>query len=105
MTAEEFGELCSECLKKLRELAPNPATRYKPHGSTGNLAFNAVKIEVIDTGTIRLYIDEAVAPYMKYTNEPWKHGKNPNEGWFDRAYETIAEFIANKTGGIKNDIA
>lgn len=86
--------LCKECETYLRSAAP-----YK----TGNLRFNAIKIKIVG-GTCQLYVDEKIAPYMKYTNEPWKHGKNPNEGWFDRAAQHIAQLIAERLkGDIQDD--
>lgn len=109
MTSTEFLLLCRECESILRARAP-----YK----TGNLRYNAIKLEMIDAHTCRLYVDEDIAPYMKYTNEPWeekeipmgnfKEGetttrmrtwKNPNEGWFDKAAEEIAQHIARRTRG------
>lgn len=54
---------------------------------------------MINMHKCKLYVDENIAPYMKFTNEPWEHGKNPNEGWFDRAAQTIAEHIARSTKG------
>ncbi len=93
MTSNEFAALCKECESILRMNAP-----YK----TGNLRFNAIKLEMTDANTCVLYVDENIAPYMPYTNEPWinRQGKNPNEGWFDRAVEKIAWHIAMRTGGI-----
>lgn len=85
--------------------------------ATGNLRDNAIKIEIVGN-TCRLYVDDSIAPYMPYTNEPWeqklikmgnfKKGEtvtrlrtwsNPNEGWFDRVVQLIAEHIAKKLGG------
>lgn len=83
-------KLCKECEAILRAAAP-----YK----TGNLRYNAIKIEMPSPNTCRLYVDEEIAPYMKYTNEPWKTGKNPNEGWFDKAAEQIAMHIARRVKG------
>lgn len=44
---------------------------------------------------------DGMAPYMKYTNEPWSNFKeplngksNPNEGWFDKAAADAAREIA-----------
>lgn len=91
MTQSDFFALCRECETILRMSAP-----YK----TGNLRYNAIKIKMPDANTCVLYVDEKVAPYMKYTNEPWKSGKNPNEGWFDKAAQRIAWHIAERTGGI-----
>ena len=90
MTSKAFSVLCKECEQMLRNAAP-----YK----TGNLRYNAIKIELIGN-VCRLYVDEEIAPYMKYTNEPWTNGKkNPNEGWFDKAAEKIMRHIADKMGG------
>ena len=86
----EFYTLCRECQEILKAAAP-----YK----TGNLRYNAIKLEIVGN-TCRLYVDEEIAPYMKYTNEPWENGKkNPNEGWFHRAVKKIAQHIAERTRG------
>lgn len=82
---------------------PNPATRYKPGGSTGNMAFNALKYE-IRGGSIFVYIDENIAPYVPYTNEPWLSAfwggrKNPNEGWCDRFADAVVDMLAQKLKG------
>lgn len=90
MTSNEFISLCKECEAYLRSVAPY---------DTGNLRYNAVRLEIMDDNTCKLYVDEKMAPYMKYTNEPWQHGKNPNEGWFDRAVEHIVELMAQRIGG------
>ena len=104
MTSSEFTKLCRECERILRESAP-----YK----TGNLRYNAIKLEMVDANTCRLYVDEKIAPYMKYTNEPWtpkltvengvvtraRLNKNPNEGWFEQVVQKIAEHIARRTKG------
>lgn len=96
MTFEQFRDLCKECEAYLRDVA-TPV-------DTGNLRDYGVKLEIRDDFTARLYIDEEEAPYMKYTNEPWKHGKNPNEGWFDRAAQHIAQLIAERLkGDIRDD--
>lgn len=69
----------------------------------GNLALNALKYEI--TGdTIDISVDESIAPYMPYTNEPWFsdkwHGKqNPNEGWWQRFAEEFAKRLATKLKG------
>lgn len=90
MTWSEFDELCAECEEILRDAAPV---------DTGHLREYGVQ-RVMYNNTCVLYIDETEAPYMKYTNEPWNNGKkNPNEGWFDRAAEQIAAYIANKLQG------
>lgn len=72
---------------------------------TANLKNFAVKVEIAQDEA-HLYVDERIAPYMKYTNEPWYNfapplfGKtNPNEGWFDRAVVGAFIYMAEKTGG------
>lgn len=90
MTSTDFIVLCKECEQMLRMAAP-----YK----TGNLRYNAIKLEIMTTNEVKLYVDENIAPYMKYTNEPWKRGKNPNEGWFDRAAERIANYMTTRLQG------
>ena len=79
----------------IRELAPK---------DTGNLAYNAIQLERVDDETFKIYIDEAIAPYMPFTNEQWlsarwRGKKNPNEAWFNRAAEIIIHNIAADLGG------
>lgn len=109
MTRKNFAALGRECAEILRKLAPI---------DTGNLRYNAIRIEMPDEDTIVIYVDESIAPYMPYTNEVWRQKlikmgnflpgqvvermrtwRNPNEGWFDRAARTIALYVAQKTGG------
>lgn len=49
---------------------------------TGNLAINSIRI--IDNA---VYIGGEIADYAIFTNEPWinRPGKNPNEGWVQKA--------------------
>lgn len=90
MTPEEFQKLCEELYQYLKQFVPR---------DSGNLCDNAVLIEFTDGGNeCRIYVDEAIAPYMPFTNEPWLspkwHGKqNPNEYWWDSAAESIAAKI------------
>lgn len=70
---------------------------------TWNMAVNALKIEATENGVI-IYIDEAVAPYVFYTNEPWISPwwggkKNPNEGWFDKIAVEVVFFLGQFLGG------
>ena len=109
MTYEEFVSLGKECKEIIKQMAPI---------KTGNLRYNAIRVDTPDDKTFVIYVDENIAPYMKYTNEEWhrkiiKMGnfvpgevvermstwKNPNEGWFDRAARTVALYVASKTGG------
>lgn len=95
MTDSDFANLCERALQELRARAPK---------RTGNLANNGVRLVFVSKKEALLYVDEAVAPYMPYTNEPWlspywNGKKNPNEGWFDRAAEGIAEMISSLAKG------
>jgi hypothetical protein len=99
----EQQAIIAECEALIRAKAPNPVTRAQ-RKSTGNLASNAVQSENESPGVWVLYVDESIAPYMPYTNEPWLserwHGKkNPNEGWFDRLAKEVMELIATRLGG------
>jgi len=110
MTSAQFKSLGEEALNILTSLAPI---------DTGNLRYNAIRIEWINENSFELYVDERIAPYMPYTNEVWRQKlikmgnflpgqvvermrtwRNPNEGWFDRAARTIALYAAQKTGGM-----
>lgn len=71
---------------------------------TGNLKENAVKLVDKGNGVWEITIDQSIAPYMPYTNEPWvspkwKSKKNPNEHWFDDAAGLIALLIAQELNG------
>ena len=84
------------------DFVPNPKTRYTK--STGNLAFNGIRIEAT-TSEIVVYVDENIAPYMPYTNEPWLsqrwHGaKNPNEGWWQRFAAELVSRVAVQLKGV-----
>ena len=71
---------------------------------TGNMRDTATKFEAISSTEFKIYIDAKEAPYVVYTNEPWKspfwRGKeNPNEGWFQKAAERFAQMLAAALGG------
>lgn len=108
MTDSQFRTLCTQAFEQFVKLVPNPNTRYLPGGSTGNMALNAAKIEFPSPDMCRIFIDPKIAPYVPYTNEPWvaerwKGKKNPNEGWFERAADYIANYVAKKVNGeVKN---
>ena len=81
---------------------PNPATRYI--SSKGNMAFNAYKYVRTLPQETEVYVDQNIAPYVSYTNEPrisprWHGKKNPNEGWWQRHADRFAQDLANKLGG------
>lgn len=71
---------------------------------TGNLRFNALRIVQLSKKHWEVYIDQKIAPYMPYTNEPWlspkwNGKKNPNEGWWDDTAKLIYEEIENAMRG------
>jgi hypothetical protein len=71
---------------------------------TGNLRYNAVRLTLVDMNTIKITVDENIAPYMVYTNEPWisprwNGRQNPNEHWWNNVIEkSIVEFIEQYYG-------
>lgn len=110
MTNADFYLLGVKAVAMLRGLAPK---------DTGNLANNAIRFQMTDN-KFEIFIDQAIAPYMPYTNEVWeqkmikmgnfKKGEtvermrtweNPNEGWFNAAALKIVDFITKEIGGIK----
>ena len=71
---------------------------------TGNLRYNSFKIEPLGNMKWKVYIDEKVAPYAPYVNEKWISPKwngktNPNEGFWERVFEFIANQISSATNG------
>lgn len=98
MTKEDFAVACGLAMKELQDFAPK---------DTGNLAFNAIKIDFEENGDewkCVISVDPSIAHYMPYTNEPWispkwKGKKNPNEGWWQWAVEFVARKIAEYLGG------
>ena len=100
MTKERFDQVCMNCVEYLKKLSPI---------DTGNLRYNAIRYEWIDENTFKIYVDKSIAPYMPYTNEPWRakrwNGKkNPNERWWQDAVEFIAQYISEELNGeIEND--
>jgi hypothetical protein len=72
---------------------------------TGNLRFNAIRYAE-HAATAAIFVDEKVAPYMKYTNEHWSkfrpplYGKlNPNYMWWNDAVVAAIYGIANVLNG------
>lgn len=97
MKNEQFTKLTDKIVEQIRSIAPV---------DTGILKYDAIRFEFLDKNTCRIYVDENIVPYMPYTNEPWLsprwHGKkNPNEGWWGRAYEYVATLVMRK---LKNSI-
>lgn len=91
----KFKRSCEKACAQLRNLAPK---------DTGNLAYNAIKIEFPSPNVCHIYVDESIAPYMPFTTRPWVHPrwhgkKNPNEGWWQSAGEFLTEYVAQQVGG------
>lgn len=81
MTKSEFRRLIDFLKLLIFDRAPK---------DTWNLASNALRVEWHGDDEVQIYIDESIAPYMPYTNEPWispkwKGKQNPNEGWWQDA--------------------
>lgn len=97
-----FSRLCNRAVSILRERAPI---------ATGNLRYNSIRYENSGPDTFTIYIDEAIAPYMPFTNEKWVDARwngteNPHEKWFQNAAEEILNMIASEFNGeIEDDNA
>jgi hypothetical protein len=94
MEKREFKRLVRDIFEVTRQQAPE---------DTGNLSENALKLVWIDQNTARIYIDEEIAPYMPYTNEPWvsswwRGKQNPNLYWFDKMAQIAKMMIESATG-------
>lgn len=95
MTKKQIIKICVETVEEMR-------AQWVPR-KTGNMAFTALRYEVTKDGIV-IGVESAIAPYAPYTEYPWTaerwHGKkNPNEGWWERFREELAQRIARKTGG------
>lgn len=93
MNNRQFYSMCNDILREIRKVAPK---------RTGNLAYNSLKMEFVGN-TCKIYVDEDIAPYMPFTNEPWIsprwNGKqNPNEGWWGRGANRINDLIFTRLG-------
>lgn len=85
------------------------AARKETPMRTGNLRYNATNMESTGETSWEIYVSgdgtHGIAPYAPYTNEPWlaprwDGKKNPNEGWFARFVEAVANDIAKTLGGV-----
>ena len=65
---------------------------------TWNLALNSIRL-VQEDGEWYVLIGGEIAPYAEYTNEPWQHGKNPNEGWIEATLESVLPTIKQIMSG------
>lgn len=41
------------------------------------------------------YVLNKFVDYAAYTNDPWRKGNNPNEGWIERSIEEWRRWIIN----------
>ncbi len=94
MDGTTFYQLAYRCLMITKNGAPY---------DTGNLRNDATRIVWENQNTVRIYVDDSIAPYMPYTNEPWvspvwNGRKNPNQYWFDRAAQAVKNYISQETG-------
>lgn len=95
VSEQRFRRVCLDACKWLRGFAPK---------DTGNLAYNAVKIEFPSQNVCLIYVDESIAPYMPFTTRPWvakrwNGKKNPNEGWWQHAGVGVYHNIRVALGG------
>lgn len=65
---------------------------------TWNLALNSIRI-IQENGAWYVLIGGEIAPYAEYTNEAWKQGTNPNEGWIERSIEEVLPVITQIMSG------
>ena len=67
---------------------------------TGNMALNSIRI--VDNA---VYIGGEIADYAIFTNEPWTNrpGKNPNEGWVQRAIMEAVPIIQKALKNVSMD--
>lgn len=96
MSNERLFAACIEVIEELRQAVFIP-------WDTGNMATNALRYR-IEGNVFHIFMDEKIAPYVVYTNEPWtsarRHGKtNPNEGWWNVFAEIFARRLALKLQG------
>lgn len=78
--------IISKAIKQNKHLVPY---------DTGNLYLNAIRIITTAAG-YAVIIDDSIADYVYYTNEPWSNGTNPNEGWVDRFFEAVQQSIISQ---------
>lgn len=95
ITEKRAHRLANACMTITRSFCPV---------ASGTLVNDALKLEYGD-GYFRLYVDENVAPYMPYTNEPWispkwRGRKNPNLYWFDAAVEACMAMLEADLHGV-----
>ena len=70
-------------------------SRYMIPIKTGNLRYNGVKLN--NGIKLKIYVDDAVAPYGKWINEPGYK----TAGWWDKFVKT---FVANLSTNLEAEI-
>ena len=95
MTQTEFEELCMDCVAEVRRRCPR---------DTGNLMTNGIQFVWLGNFKFKIYVNESIAPYMPYTNEPWISPKwngkrNPNEAWWQDAFKLLVDLIVERLKG------
>ena len=117
MTDPKFNELCSRIYDHIRSKTPI---------ASGNLHDKATKIQRLEDGRVKIFVDETVAPYFALVNnEPTLsvekyqlspvNGKlmkdkskpkikrtytNKNYKYFEKALEEVLQEIAKETGAV-----
>ena len=91
-------------LYAIATVACDKVFRHRVPYDTGNMALNATHVEKVSENEVRIIVDAQIAPYIVYTNEPWTSPKwrgkeNPNEKWFERATEDVAQYITAELNG------
>lgn len=97
MNEQDFDILVAYFVQVLRDLAPK---------RTGNLAYNAIRVERVSGGAYKIYVQtegehkagalDGIAPYQKYLNE---NPKSRHYQWWQAAIERAIEELATKAGG------
>lgn len=104
---DAYSLIFLKAIDKMREDAPrnDPGKLKHPNRPvTGNLKHNALQYRWVNQNTFEIFMNESVAPYTPYTNEPWisprwNGTQNPNEQWWQKACEDAMEIIAKQLGG------
>ena len=96
MSNERLFAACIEVVEELRQAVFIP-------WDTGNMATKSLRYQ-IEGNVFHVYMDEGIAPYVVFTNEPWIsprwHGKsNPNEGWWNDFADIFARRLTLKLQG------
>ena len=103
---EEINEIIETELQEVVLYAKAKARECTPI-DTGNMRYNALRVEKVKEGVFRVYFNmngvhkygerDGIAPYTKYTNERPGHV----QGWFDNKfvkvfYESLCEALQMK---------